>query len=531
MKAEHSSHLAALVQAFLLSALMLVLTLIVLVQSNPGKKTPARDYGFYVYIGDQILQGKLPYRDAWESKPPAIFYLNAFALWIGRGTRWGIWAIEAACLMTAIYASFILMKRLWGTWPALFGVLLWVYGLNLTLLGGNLTEEYPLLLHFLAIILFLKLIEEPEKQAFNFLLGLVFGFSFLFRPNNALTEAAVILTLFSAQIVQRNLRNISIHLLWIGAGALLPIALTMFFFWQAGLLRDLVEASVLYNLTYSRVQLSSTSPLQFGFDYLGFCLWVAMAGYLLAALQLKSSLQPKWLSVLLLIGWPMVILFSDPARRNYVHYYMNWLPFMALLGGLVFYHLQRRLLSRMKETQNGRLAGLAVTLLLAVSFFIDNNGVGDYRKIFGRLAQWQTTGGETSTPISTYVNEHTQPGEKVLFWGAYPGENFMSDRESASAVLFYPLFVKSDISERLNQRFFHELEINRPVLIVDMGDVETLSLDPVEREKRRAAGLGWPYLPDNLDQVFSFIDENYDLETRVKGLGVYRLQGTQQAAP
>src|SRR3972149_968500 len=181
-KLSHRSGL--IMQWILLVAWIVLLTLIVLVQSNPGKKTPARDYGFYIYIGDQILHGKLPYHDAWESKPPAIFYLNAFALWLGRGTRWGIWALEVASLMAAIYASFILMKKLWGTWPALFGVLLWVYGLNLTLLGGNMTEEYPLPLHFLALILFLKLIETPARPSSNFLLGAVFALSFLFRPNN-----------------------------------------------------------------------------------------------------------------------------------------------------------------------------------------------------------------------------------------------------------------------------------------------------------------------------------------------------------
>jgi hypothetical protein len=110
----------------------------------------------------------------------------------------------------------------------------------------------------------------------------------------------------------------------------------------------------------------------------------------------------------------------------------------------------------------------------------------------------------------------------VLFWGAYPGENFMSDRESPSAVLFYPLFVRSVISDRLNERFLLELERGRPVLIVDMGDVETLSLDPAERERRRAAGLGWPYLPENIDRVFAFIDSNYEFEGRVRGLDVYR---------
>src|SRR5262245_8405640 len=113
-----------LVTNILLAILLVVLVLIVLAQANPGTHIPGRDYGFYVYIGDQILHGRLPYQDAWESKPPAIFYLNAIGLWIGRGSRWGVWVIEFISLLVAAAFSFLVMKKLWGIWPALGGLLL-----------------------------------------------------------------------------------------------------------------------------------------------------------------------------------------------------------------------------------------------------------------------------------------------------------------------------------------------------------------------------------------------------------------------
>ena len=189
-------------QGLLFALLAALLTLIVLGQSIPLRKTPARDYGFYVYIGDQILHGKLPYRDVWESKPPAIFYVDTLALILGRGTRWGIWAVEAFSLLAAIYLSFRLMNRLWGPWAALAGLLTWTYGLNATLMGGNMTEEYPLPLHFLALALFPALVRQARKRTLAFLLGLIFALCLLFRPNNAVTEAAVILVLLTARAGQ-----------------------------------------------------------------------------------------------------------------------------------------------------------------------------------------------------------------------------------------------------------------------------------------------------------------------------------------
>ena len=35
------------------------------------------DQGLYAYVGERILAGELPYRDAWDQKPPAIHYTYA----------------------------------------------------------------------------------------------------------------------------------------------------------------------------------------------------------------------------------------------------------------------------------------------------------------------------------------------------------------------------------------------------------------------------------------------------------------------
>jgi hypothetical protein len=35
------------------------------------------DQALYAYVGDRILGGGLPYRDAWDQKPPAIHFLYA----------------------------------------------------------------------------------------------------------------------------------------------------------------------------------------------------------------------------------------------------------------------------------------------------------------------------------------------------------------------------------------------------------------------------------------------------------------------
>jgi 4-amino-4-deoxy-L-arabinose transferase-like glycosyltransferase len=199
-----------------------------LVQANAATRSLGRDQGFYVYIGNEIVHGRLPYADAWESKPPAIFYLNALGIWLARGSRWGVWVVELLFLIAALYLSYEFMKRLWGIWPAIFGTALWLYGLDRTFYGGgNFTEEYPLPLHFLAIALMTQLFKAPGKRLYSFALGILFAVAFLFRPNNAAVEAAVVLAVLIAWISRRQYRELAIGLACMALGAAIPFLITL----------------------------------------------------------------------------------------------------------------------------------------------------------------------------------------------------------------------------------------------------------------------------------------------------------------
>ncbi len=120
----------------LLAALLLALAVLsVLRQANPLYNFPSLDNGYYLYIGQQILAGKTPYVDMWESKPPGIFYVNALGLWLGRGSRWGVWALEFAALFSAAGVSFLTLRKIYGFLPALLGTLTALWGVSAVLPG------------------------------------------------------------------------------------------------------------------------------------------------------------------------------------------------------------------------------------------------------------------------------------------------------------------------------------------------------------------------------------------------------------
>jgi hypothetical protein len=243
--------------------------------------------------------------------------------------------------------------------------------------------------------------------------------------------------------------------------------------------------------------------------------------------DMKSPGVNVFLYIFLLIGWPIAILASDPAQKGYAHYYINWLPYVGLLGGFAVFWLQSRFSPRGFSVAWREWVVLLLSLTLCVGIFVFTGRAGEYGRILERFAHRDKQGTEFRTATAIYAENHTKPGDYVLFWSAWPGENYMADRESPTASLYYPLYVNSDISTRLSDQFFDDLVEKKPVLIVDIGHLNTLSLDPAERQARIDEGVGWQDLPDNTYQVLQYIDRNYHKEAVIKNKAIYRLNGTE----
>lgn len=511
----------------LLTFLIALSAILVLSQANPGITLPGRDYGIFSYIGQQILLGKLPYQDAWDHKPPAIFYINALGLWLGRGFRWGIWFIEFLSLTLAIWLSYRLLRKIWGVIPAIFGVAIWLTGLAITLEGGNRVEEFPLPFHFLAIILFLQLSDEQPKTVGGFILGLAFSISFLFRANNAMVELAVMLTLLLIWSSKKRIRTILLQLMSMALGVLLPISLTAIYFWSQGIFTDMFDASITYNLLYSETKMGVSLTGIAGLEKLGAIAWIGWIGYgLLLVLIfncLRTQSRPKAIFLLLLIGWPIMLAITDPAGRNYAHYFINWLPFIALLSGLIFYTIQGYFL-KAKPLSLPESSFLGVALIIVILIFLTSDlGYQNWQSFSNVLNR---TSIERNSAAAVYARKNTNPGDTVLFWGGFPGENFMAQRAAPSAHITYPLLLDGDLPKKFSEQFLDEFISSRPVLIVDMDYARALSLDAKKRAEQRATNIAWPFLPDNIQDVFKFVDENYHIEATFHNATIYRLNET-----
>ncbi|MCP4140186.1 MAG: glycosyltransferase family 39 protein [Chloroflexi bacterium] len=251
---------------------------LVLAQANPYITLPGRDNGFFLYAGAQLLDGKLPYIDFWDSKPPGVFYINALGLLIGKGSRWGVWLIEFLFLLISSTFFFISTRKKWGQGAAFLSSIAWLYGMSRVLERGNFTEEYSLFFSFLALAYFLY-VDSKEDKKLAFFLGATFALNFLLRANNIGIAASGILALLFSKIFTGEHKKIPRILLWIGCSSGTIFLITFFYFLQKGVFVEMFKAAILYNLFYSTAKHTLSLNLWQKINYIGWPAYVAFGGY------------------------------------------------------------------------------------------------------------------------------------------------------------------------------------------------------------------------------------------------------------
>lgn len=513
-------HRIKIILALLLLAL---LTAVVLEQAIPLYAEPDRDNGIYLYLGKQIVEGKLPYVDAWEQKPPLIFYVNATGLALANGSRWGVFALEFIAIFTAGCLFFWLANTLWDFETAALASVIWLLGLESILQGGNFTEEYSLPFNILSLALF-WLAEQKKKPVYYFGIGLCFALTFFLRPNNAGTQIAIGLSLIAAWALYGKTASPVRKLAWMAAGALLPTLIIAAYFSSLGILREMIEVGFLYNFSYGS-QFDLTGSLTAGAARLAPLWWLAVIGYLAWASRLRGmdrSQLSAW-EIAPLVMLPLEIFLSGLSGRNYAHYFICWLPALAFFSGHAIHHA----LPSASPDKTGRHA-LAV-LLLALFLFLSNpKAAPAYGQAFERLAFDRSNGVDKITPLADYIRNNTAPSDTVLVWSSWPGLNFMTDRDAPTAYFGYPMYVNPKFIARYQEIFLHDLTTAPPELIIDGSPHEPEYIPSLNAEMRKSQ-LGRDreknllFYPEGLDEFFQFFEAHYQYEIEIDGYIVYRL--------
>jgi hypothetical protein len=513
------------------------LVLVVLIPLSPQLlPVSGADPAVFVYIGDHILDGDIPYLDHFGNKGPLTYYINALGLLIRGGSLWGVWAVQIAFLYSSALLGFYLMSKAFGHLPSIFGSTLWILHLSQILREGNFTEQYAILFQFIALLFFWFSEEKQFKMRYSFLIGVSFAFGFLLRPNNVGISTSVIIYLALRWWLNKNGRaNFAkrIAYIFIGFGAVQLLVGT--YFLSVGALDELFEAVFLFNISLNLTEGSTLQAILFGVDALLPIFIVSFVAWILALVQrfssesqleIPSSIYP--LSSLMAIAFPVEIFLATYGGKGLNHYFISWMPILGILSAFFAYRLLRsisgKVVIRGRQVEYASIWLLAFLLILSVqpanrlitksnlfvASLIENRGLS------------QAGYSEQDSETINLIQRLTEKDDYLLIWGFELQYYFIADREAPSRFAYqYPFSAPDFATQEMIDELINEIATKKPLIIETAGS-DNSTVPPI-------GSSAWDKVP-GMDKVMDFIFTNYAVTTLIgpEKWPVYQYVGSNQ---
>jgi 4-amino-4-deoxy-L-arabinose transferase-like glycosyltransferase len=521
-----------LTSTLLISFFLLLFVGLVLLPNSPLLgNLPNRDSGVFLYAGSQILEGKIPYHDFWDHKPPGIFYINALGLLIGGGSQWGVWVLECLSLWATMIIGFFALKRAFGGLAAVVGMAgvmttaVWLFQ------RGNLTEEYLLPIQFLTLYFFIRL--QPENIRWGgLILGVLMGLSFFLRQNLIGLHICILIVLGFSSVLGAEKCKAGMAIVQMLVGFAAVTAVVFLYFASHNALDDFWAAAFQYNFSYSGGtsivdKLSNFwKGLRTVVSYSGVPL-LAIAGWLAAIpfVWFSRDRLERWklaLLVVALLNMPLEFLLSGVSGEDYPHYYLTWLLSFSIFLAFVANQLIDADLTKfsVKETlQSKSWWGIA----LVISMIVVSLGLWFDSYIHEVLgARHRDT---TVVTMQDYLRSNTAEDDYVLMWGAESIYHYLTGRPAPTRFVYQYALLLNGYSHRAEyaQEFLEDIQTNPPVFIIDSSNFDNL-VPPLDAERRKSwttPNNRYVLIPE-LDPIFDYIDANYELDTN-SNMGVWNV--------
>lgn len=436
-----------------------------------------RDEGEYAYIGERWLRGEVPYRDAFDQKPPGVFLVyGAVIRALGRSVsaiHWGaqIWSFGTVAAVWALARS-----AGGNAVGAAAGLLFSLLSTNPGVLGNAANAETFLILPATLSLLAALRARRAGSARWALAAGVLAGMATLFKQvalTNALFSVAVAMGLPNrseprlphAQGHARTRASTAERLGWfVVGGALAWFPFVAWFIW-AGAFREFWDSVAGYNLGYA-----SSVPLKFylrNFRWtFGTILVLAWPAYLLAALGFVAWIaKPERRRKAQLFGAWLVASAAGVAIGGYFrdHYYIQALPAVAVLAALGARALADLAGDRWKRATFAiaLAAPLYYTVSVAGGYYLPGDAKAKFCEIYS------SNSFAISEEVGLFIAARTKPDDRVFIFGSEPQILFHSDRRSATRYIFvYPLMVPTERARQRQAELIREVERASPKVVV-----------------------------------------------------------------
>ena len=432
---------------------LLALACVLLILRVPSLVQPmGADQGLYAYVGERILAGELPYRDAWDQKPPAIHYAYALLSAILPPTGLAAAADFAASLGVAallLGLGTCLVGRGTGQGAAL--VYLFLSDPSFQRLGGVAVRAQCETFIGLAVAGAFFLLARNREHLHGrtlFAAGILLGTAFAFKYNAAVYGVAALVALWAWR--KLTLRAMA---LLVGGSMVVPLAFFLVFA-ATGTIPDLYDATITYNVRYSEE--TYAGPLHFVRYLLTFpiqharvnALW--LLGGAGCAVLLGGSLRNR--ALLVAPAWVAAacLVIAINGSRGLPQYFVQALPALALAAAWAWTVLPDLVPGLKPGLKTRRTWRIVVGGLLAIAVWrvneFSNYGptiVRDAKYLVGGISRdehlayygdrdLRKYSASAMAELAAFIEARTAPADRIYIFGFSSGAYVLANRASAS---------------------------------------------------------------------------------------------------
>ena len=448
-----------------------------------------RAQAIFLMVAKIMAGGGLPYTDAFDLKPPGIHFVYLAARPFAGDAMWGPRVLDVVALLLGTAGLFTLLRpvdRLAAVLASLH------FGVAYARLVGfwDLTQPESFMI---PAVLWGFVAARRSGRLSLILAGAALGFAFLLKYT-----IVFFLPLFIWMIWQsarsdagtKSVQELVSRSMFLGAGALIPVAGTLIYLAAGGALREFWIIQTDFNPGYTRILFSGGIDGALEMTGRGIRVYVTAKPFLFvpAGLGLVSLLAlghrgGRWLPVL----GALMAFAGIAAQGKYFEY--HWIPIYPFLAWLTGMGLSRLLQTLRNRRSFFAIAAAALVVIVAWTWSpsvgaLKSERASAVRYILGRESQDAFYGsrafgkfgtGDFSLVATEQAAKRTAevcpPQGRVLVWGFEPLVYLKAQRAHASRFIYTSVLLAEWAPDQWKSEIQNSLRENPPeVLIVVSAD-------------------------------------------------------------
>jgi len=496
------------------------------------------DQGIFAYIGNVINSGGTPYADAWDLKPPVIYYLYSAGLKIFGHSMMGLRFFDFLYFGITLFSIYLLGALLFNKRVGLCsGLILGIlYFFTNDFWALSQCESFMILPMILSVYLSCLGIKN-HSWPMLFGSGILLSVVFMTKLTGIVLFVPIVLYILFETYSQKGtwkIVHISSRILILITGFFISTAIFFLWFYMRGALSDFIYTLFVYDAAHFRSALN----LNIEYPHLSFAGFMRRYLFLiipaLLSLLIKTNRRMRSANVLLYC-WAVAAIGAFFIQARYFHYHM--LPViapLALLGSQGFLSLwsysvlNKRVLFIKAKT----LLISAIAFFLCIAIYPHVLLTYSFTKSFlhGTLATefygrfFTTRGGfslSTITEAAQYIKNNSAKENSIYVWGFQPLLYFLSERQAPtrffiSAPLIAPFNKKKN---KWREEVLADLKRKPPYYIIVAEDdaLTNTLMSGINRDSRT--------ILREFKELLLFLEKHYLIEQNIDNLLLYRYIG------